>query len=144
MLVAQHQRPLVVHAREQVAFGELDRRGEPAGRDVRVELEHVHLGVVPQPDPVAGRDERAGVHVVERLAQRPERAAHALPGARVDDVRPQARGDVGPRVQAGVHGQPAEQGEGAPAVRRRNRASVGLGGHAAEHPNAQHGWTVRR
>ena len=67
-----------------------------------------------------------------------EGRAQARPGARVEDVGPEPRGDRRARVAAGMQREQAEQLAGAAARRRVERGPVGLEREAPEHADAEH------
>ena len=121
--VARLEHPFIVEVGQQCAFAERERlSAAPFGAEA-FGLEHVDPGAVREADAVARRHERLGA---ERPPQCPERAAEARARTLVEHVGPEARRHGGPRVQARVERQPAEQRPrparaGARSRRRRPR-----------------------
>src|SRR5262249_7937790 len=105
-----------------------------------LDFEHVDPGRSGEADQLA-----VGDHVVgaERAAQLVQRRAQARPRARLEDVGPEAGGQLEARVQAWMERQPGEQLACGPAGRDVERAVAGFDGELAEEADAQHGRTLR-
>ena len=134
--VALGQHPVLLEPGEQLAVAERERLLGPARREQRLDLARVDPRRVER-DRVAVGDE-ADARRAERAAELVERRAQARPGARVEDVGPEARRDGRARVAAGMQREEAEQLAGAAARRRVEGGPVGLEGEAPEHAHAEH------
>lgn len=116
MRVAVLVDPFLVEAGEKLASAQCEGVVEPFCREVLVEHGSIdpHAGRSLQTHALAGRDQRLSGVGPERSAQRPQAVALARAGARVQHVRPEAGGDVAPRVAAGIEREPGEQRARAP------------------------------
>ena len=103
MCIPEHECPLVIDAGQQIAVTGCDSFGQAVSGQMVLELPDIDLDVRVEADAVAGDDQRGNPCFVQYLPQRPQCASHALAGTRVDDVRPQLRGDVGAGMQARIH-----------------------------------------
>ena len=106
MRVLRLGHPLVLETGQQHALEERQRLVEATVCAQALGLEHVDDRLRCQPDPLACRDEGA---VSQRAPERPERAAKAGAGARVQHVGPEAGRDRRARMQTGVQGEPGEE-----------------------------------
>ena len=131
--------PVLLEALEQVAVAQRDGLLPAPGRDELLERARVdpQRAVVLEADPVAvGRDHGAGRP--ERAAQRPHGGAQARAGARVEDVRPEARRDVRAGVAAGMEREPGQERGRPAAAGGVDRAAVGLDAQRPEHVDPEH------
>ena len=130
-------RPLVVEPRQQLPFAERERLVHPPRVDQPRELAAVRPNLAFERDLVTARDELPG-HRTERAPQRKNRAAQALPRARIEDVGPEPGGEVRPPVPTGMEREVGQQRPGAAARRRRHRLAVDYDAHRAQHAHLQH------
>ena len=75
----------------------------------------------------------------ERAAQLGQRGAQAGAGRLVEDVGPEARGELGAGVRAGVQREVGEHGAGAARGRRRERRPVGPEREPSGESDLEHG-----
>ena len=139
--------PVVVDAREQLAVAQREGVLDTALGAQVLELARVdpHLGVAREPDPVARRGKQVR-RAAQRRAQRGERDAQARPRAFVEHVGPEARCDLGPRMQPRIERQPCEQRPHAPPRGRLDPSAAGLDGQIPEDedPQCLHAPSLRR
>ena len=110
--VARPQRPLVLKAGQQRRVAELRRPGELALGDEGIELAGVDRHVAVELDVVACRHDVGASRLAEVAAQGPDRAAQARAGAGIEDVGPEARGELATGLRPGVQGEPGEEAPG--------------------------------
>ena len=79
----------------------------------------------------------------ERAAQLGQRGAQAGAGGLVEDVGPEARGELGARVRAGVQREVGEHGAGAARRRRRELVAVDAEREPSGESDFQHGANCR-
>ena len=113
--------PVVVEAVEDRRAARRQRGGGVAGVERRGERARVDRAL--ERDRLAPGDELAGRRP-ERAAQLGQRGAQAGAGRLVEHVGPEARGELGAGVRAGVQREVGEHGAGAARGRRRELVAV--------------------
>ena len=113
--------PVVVEAVEDRRAARRQRGGGVAGVERRVERARVDRAL--ERDRLAAGDELVG-RGPERAPQLGQRGAQAGAGRLVEHVGPEARGELGAGVRAGVQREVGEHGAGAAGGRRRELVAV--------------------
>lgn len=134
MLVARPQRPVAVHAVEQLALPYLGGGLELPVGEAAAELPHVDADRVRQPDPIAGDHHSVAA---QRPAQLVERVAQRLAGDVFRHVGPQPPGEHGARMRPGHQRQPRQQLARPRVGRQLDRPAVDRGGQSTEEAHFQ-------
>ena len=142
LAVALLQHPVLVEVGEQRAA--VQRRGRLQGTAVDEGVELLEVGAqcsATRSRPATSASAPSGA---ERPAQRPRRAAQRGPGARVQHVGPEARGEGTAWVLAGMQREPGEQLPRAAARGLLDGAAVDVRLQRAEQPHPEHAAILRR
>jgi hypothetical protein len=134
--VARFEHPVGVEVLEQ-------RAAVRRGRGLQRPLTHQPLGLLQvrraaQPEALTRRDERSGTLRSEGAAQRPGGAAQGRPGARVEDVGPEAGGERPAWMVSRMQGEPGQQLPRATACGRLDAPSMDLRLQRPEEPHVEH------
>ncbi len=131
--------PVVVEAVEDRRAARRQRGGGVAGVERRGERARVDRAL--ERHRLAPGDELVG-RGTERAAQLGQRGAQAGAGRLVEDVGPEARGELGAGVRAGVQREVGEHGAGAAGRRRRELVAVRAEREPSGESDLQHAPTV--